>query len=285
MRNTFISRSATKYTQQICKIFDDTPSSLNVIHIVDWNYIIPVRGKKMIVISGETWHVPSYVDLLISSKLQKNSAQQPKHIIYYPQMYMSYFERRTYFDKIDFSIHFNQRKFCCYMYSHDLDHRVKMFKLICKLKNVDALGKSQKNVKIKNTRREYGTETYNDIAVRLYSSYKFVIAMENKLDEGYFTEKIINPILANSIPIYWGHDYVFKFINKKRVIYIPDYNESELLKKLKKIDKNEIYFQKILNEPTFTDEKYTMENFNNSVLLEIENWKKYNLKKNKKKNL
>jgi hypothetical protein len=42
--------------------------------------------------------------------------------------------------------------------------------------------------------------------------------MENCDVDGYFTEKIFNPLIANCIPIYWGNKKIFNFINKKSYI-------------------------------------------------------------------
>ena len=38
--------------------------------------------------------------------------------------------------------------------------------------------------------------------------YKFVISFENSSNPGYTTEKLIEPMLVNSIPIYWGNTEV-----------------------------------------------------------------------------
>jgi len=36
------------------------------------------------------------------------------------------------------------------------------------------------------------------------SSYRFTIAFENTSADGYITEKIVHPLIAGSIPVYWG---------------------------------------------------------------------------------
>ncbi|MCV4776722.1 glycosyltransferase family 10, partial [Escherichia coli] len=36
------------------------------------------------------------------------------------------------------------------------------------------------------------------------SEARFNIAFENQISPGYVTEKLINPLLAGSVPIYWG---------------------------------------------------------------------------------
>ena len=114
-------------------------------------------------------------------------------------------------------------KFCAYMYSYDLEYRVKFFKMFNNYKKVDALGKSCSN-NIYTDRGTYNeNETYNDIAVKKYSDYKFVLALENGIVKGYVTEKLLNPILAHSIPIYAGPIDAFNIINKERVIYVYDF--------------------------------------------------------------
>jgi len=97
--------------------------------------------------------------------------------------------------------------------------------------------------------------TYLDEAVQLYSDYKFVLALENKMEHGYVTEKIINPLIANCIPIYWGSNNVFEFINKDRIIYAPDYNDADLIKRMKEIDENEDLFNEIVNKPIYCNHK------------------------------
>ena len=64
--------------------------------------------------------------------------------------------------------------------------------------------------------------TYNDLAVIKYTDYKFVLALENGIDFGYLTEKLINPILANSIPIYAGPNDIFDIINSRAPILFSD---------------------------------------------------------------
>ncbi len=157
-------------------------------------------------------------------------------------------------------------KFCAYMYSVDHKHRINIFNLITQYKKVDALGKSCKNVDIIDSRNVLNeSETYNDIAVEIYSGYKFVISMENTFAPGYFSEKLLNPIIANSIPIYWGPPDVFNYFNKKRFIYIPDYTQEELIEKIKYLDENESEYNKIIEENIFTDKCYEPNNFISNV--------------------
>lgn len=54
------------------------------------------------------------------------------------------------------------------------------------------------------------------------SQYKFVLAFENCQEDEYITEKVINPIRANTIPIYFGSREVNRYINHERIIQIKD---------------------------------------------------------------
>jgi hypothetical protein len=47
-------------------------------------------------------------------------------------------------------------------------------------------------------------------------NYMFTIAIENTSHEHYFTEKIVNPFLYHTIPLYWGC--------KKIEEYFPNYS-------------------------------------------------------------
>ena len=176
-------------------------------------------------------------------------SEHPKSI-YYPFLYMALAEMRTKsFARVA------KTEFCAFLYFKDYPHRVNIFKNIQAFKHVHALGKSCNNTQINVTRNIYSNEeTFYDIAVQLYSRFKFVLAVENCWKDGYFTEKIILPMFAHSIPLYWGHPSVFEYINKKRVIYLPDYPTLHyLFQLLKRLLANESEYENILKEPWFVE--------------------------------
>jgi len=63
--------------------------------------------------------------------------------------------------------------------------------------------------------------------MNIYKKYKFVIAMENKCQDGYVTEKIINAFYSGAIPIYWGSSNVCEFFNKDAFINVNDFTSFE----------------------------------------------------------
>ena len=178
--------------------------------------------------------------------------------IYFPHLYQSLFERRLNYNNF---LPNNKTYFCAYLYSYDVPYRVEIYHAVSKYKKVISLGKSCSNLE-ETCRTTYNSEyTYNDLAVMKYTDYKFVLSLENGIEIGYLTEKLINPILANSIPIYAGPNDIFDIINKKRIIYIYDFeNFDKLNEYIEKVDHDDQLYNSILNENIFTG-KITFDNF------------------------
>jgi hypothetical protein len=201
-----------------------------------------------ILFSGECDKTKYKYDISIDTYYNANA----RYVVHIPFAYTSVFDRRG---KVEFNLNLPKTKFCAYMYSVSHPHRINYFKLLSRYKKVDALGKCCNNVNIKSTRTVRNEkETYNDIAVRYYSTYKFVLALENKNGLGYTTEKLINPLIAGSVPIYWGDSLIFNTINKKRVIYVNDFESDEkLLEYIKFVDKNDSVYKSIVKEKVFVN--------------------------------
>ena len=188
-------------------------------------------------------------DILTDIVILTNKKFIYNYNIYLPYLFVSLWERRNNYKEI---LNNSKEKFCAYMYSYNLEYRVELYNFISKYKSVDALGKSCSNI-VNDDRFINNNEiTYNDIAVERYSKYKFVLALENGISDGYITEKLINPIIANSIPIYAGPMDVFDIINPKRVIYVYNYsNYEELLNYIKEVDNNDDLYNSIISENIF----------------------------------
>ena len=82
------------------------------------------------------------------------------------------------------------------------------------------------------------------------SRFKFNLALENSLVEGYVTEKILEPLTASTVPIYWGCDYVKKEFNPEAFINAGDYDTTEALTAaVKRIDNDPEAYLKMLRAP------------------------------------
>ena len=61
------------------------------------------------------------------------------------------------------------------------------------------------------------------------SNFKFSFAIENCIQDGYFTEKILDCFATKTIPIYWGSRSVGEFFNTDGIIFVDDFKSIESL--------------------------------------------------------
>jgi hypothetical protein len=122
------------------------------------------------------------------------------------------------------------RKLCGYCNSNPIKFREDFVDLLANkdsTNGVYALGKcigTSKKINIKKLEGTYST----DNMYKEYSNYAFIICMENKIDDGYVTEKIFNAYKAGSIPIYWGDSSTAKkLFNPKSFVCINDFKSTE----------------------------------------------------------
>lgn len=152
-------------------------------------------------------------------------------------------------------------KFCAYMYSNcdqsynNIKNRETFFTLLNHQKGVDALGKCKHNVSQPYTR---GYSNWLDYAIETYKPYKFVIAFENTLGvNGYVSEKLILPLLAGCIPIYYGDSLSAKIqFNTDCFINVADFeNFDECIKHVLKVDADDALYQKYVTSSIISKEK------------------------------
>ena len=267
----FVNKNALSYAanivNMILKIFNkctfvdqNSEYDLSVQHITD--KIVNLQQNALnIIIAAEPWNSQHSFDLSIDGKLVSNA----KQIIHYPFLFSSLREHKKSIDPKDYIR--EKTKFCAYMYHMEYEHRIKYFKLLSGYKQIDALGKCCNNVTITNTRYTYNdNQTYNDIAIDYYADYKFVLSVENAMVKGYSTEKLINPLIANSIPIYWGDAEIFKYVNKKRVIYILDFKtDEELIEYIRYVDTNDAVYNSIISESIYIDPDLTLDKMESNL--------------------
>jgi alpha(1,3/1,4) fucosyltransferase len=174
----------------------------------------------------------------------------------------------------------SKKHFCNYIYSKDAKERVEFFKQLLKYKKVMAPGKSMNNSppipaqKFKKTakliqniesitkkyvissllQRHFGN--WRQSVIDYQKDFKFSIAFENSSFPGYTTEKIYHPMLANSIPIYWGNEEINKDFNTKSFVNYHDYNDTKkVIDKIIDLDTNNKKYLKMLKEPWLKNNK------------------------------
>lgn len=99
--------------------------------------------------------------------------------------------------------------------------------------------------------------------------YKFVISFENSKYIGYTTEKILEPLIVGSIPIYWGNPLVNKDFNTASFLNVRNRSDFERIYSLmKKIESNEELALTYLHGPKLLDNDFLD---NKSLLDFVEN--------------
>lgn len=157
----------------------------------------------------------------------------------------------------------NRDSFCCLVSNKDRNPIFfDFYNKLSKYKKISSGGRWNNNI---------GKKIDNKLS--FISKFKFNICFENEYIDGYVTEKIYDALLCDTIPIYWGSDYVnyefqgFKFIN------VYKYNTiEEAIKEIIEIDNNdELYLSMVRNNkkkllPTLEDEIIKLGEFLNKTI-------------------
>jgi hypothetical protein len=104
-----------------------------------------------------------------------------------------------------------------------------------------------------------------------YEPYLFTIVIENDDSDGYFTEKILNPISVGTVPIYWGCKDINKYLNINGIIkldlnlsikdIVGSLNENLYISKKKFIEDNLNKSAEFLCPEDYIWEKYLKEKY------------------------
>ena len=141
-----------------------------------------------------------------------------------------------------------KRKFCNFVVSNgDCQQRNRFFEKLSKYKKVDSGGRFANNI-------GYAVPDKR----KFQSEYKFSIAFENNAyrsqNPGYTTEKIMEPMTVNSIPLYWGNPLIGKEFNTESFINFYDFkSEDDMIDYIIELDKDDGRYLKMLNKPWFEE--------------------------------
>jgi alpha(1,3/1,4) fucosyltransferase len=137
-------------------------------------------------------------------------------------------------------------RFCAFLISNDkAEERIRLFQHLSEYRKVDSGGKALNNI---------GFAVENK--VQFIQDYKFTIAYENCSYPGYTTEKIYEPFLVHSVPLYWGNPRINEDFNPKAFICAHNFSsEKELIEYIRYVDQNDEVYKKYLEEPCFSNNK------------------------------
>ena len=161
-----------------------------------------------------------------------------------------------------------QREFCNFIYSNEVNGqgailRKKFCKRLSEYKKVDCPGRVLNNMEgvIENRydRRVLGTNYFNDnwmtSKIAFQKKYKFTIAFENIQMDGWTTEKLIHPLFAYSVPIYWGNPNVSEFFNTKAFVNCNEFDDDfeKVINRVIELDKDDEQYLWILKQNPVQD--------------------------------
>ena len=227
------------------------------------------KKSYKILIKTKIGDLESYsADLIIDTINDTKHLPSKTNMIYIPYYVISFYERfkngpnnlikpKSYNAE---EILKSKTKFCAFLYHNcDVKYRNKFFYMLHNYNKVDALGTCLSKLKKETTDRFYfkdKDESYHDKAVQKYRPYKFVICFESAKQKGYISEKIINSMLSNCIPIYYGADDITEHFNEKCFINANKFKQfDECIELIKKIDKDDKLYIKMLEEAWLNNNK------------------------------
>lgn len=149
----------------------------------------------------------------------------------------------------------DKKYFCNFIYSNPNAHpaRDQIFFALSRYKKVDSLGAHLNNMHTNSTR---GEKNWCGISVDLKSRYKFSIAAENAVQNGYNSEKIMSSFAAHTVPIYFGDPVIADDYNPKAFINANVFdNLEDLVNEVVKIDKDDELWAEMVSQPWQTEEQ------------------------------
>jgi hypothetical protein len=134
------------------------------------------------------------------------------------------------------------RGFCSFVNSNnEAPDRLRFFDALSRYKRVDAGGKSRNNI-------GYLVKDKQEFLRR----YKFTIAFENSCYPGYTTEKLMQALVADTVPIYWGNPAVAVDFDPAAFINCHDYDSFDaVIERVKEVDADEALYRSYLAAPFF----------------------------------
>ena len=151
-----------------------------------------------------------------------------------------------------------KEKFCNFMASnYKAKERINFTKKLMKRKKVDCLGPVLYNMGTRDTvgKQDRSGEyiDWRKEKMETIKEYKFTMAFENEQAYNYVTEKIYQPLVVGSIPIYWGAPNVDTLFNPKCFVNVNNFNSyEEAIDEIMKIDEDEAYYKTFFEEPAIS---------------------------------
>jgi glycosyltransferase involved in cell wall biosynthesis len=161
------------------------------------------------------------------------------------ETYESINEKCSKFQELEFE---DRNKFCAFICRYDyFGDRLVFADIISQIAPVHFPGLFRHN-------DDSLKEMYNENKIEYLKQFKFNLCPENSDNDGYVTEKIFDAIKSGCIPIYWGSGNKPEpdILNPDRILFLSlDSDNSEVLQKIDKLNRDKIAYHSFLNQPVF----------------------------------
>ena len=132
-------------------------------------------------------------------------------------------------------------KFCNFTYRNPVKSRIEFFLALNARRKVESTGPLYNNTRV----------LLEDKPVAL-QQYRFTIAYENKQQSGYVTEKLLEPLAAGSVPIYWGGSQCVEDFNPAAFINADDFkSQDQLINYVEHVNGNKDLWMQYVTAPVF----------------------------------
>lgn len=145
-----------------------------------------------------------------------------------------------------------KKYFCNFIYGNPYSpDRIEFCKKLMEYKRVECAGPV-----LNNTNVLRGLPAYDGAGYRakqhFQSQCKFSIAFENNYFPGYTSEKLSDPLVARSVPIYFGNPKVDYIFNPSSFIDVRGFdNFEEAIDYVKEIDQDDERYEQMISAPPF----------------------------------
>lgn len=136
--------------------------------------------------------------------------------------------------------------FCNFVYSNPRCRRRNAFMAkLGRYKRVDSGGKWMNNI---------GGPVADKL--EFVSRYKFTIAFENREHPGYTTEKLVEPMRVDSLPIYWGSPTVGRDFDTSSFVHVSaGMSDEEAIERIIALDRDPAAHAAMLSRPWLVDNR------------------------------
>lgn len=144
-------------------------------------------------------------------------------------------------------IYESKKHFCNFIYGHPSSHgmRERLFEVLNTYKRVESPGSFLNNTN--NSKKRCSWAEKNEYL----AASKFTIAGDSISYPGFVTEKIVQPFMQHSVPVYFGNPKIDDYFNTDAFVWCKSENDLDrTLEEIKYLDSHdEAYIEKIMQCP------------------------------------